>query len=67
MMSIEYSNKCPECGDNNVMRIRRKWWMKIFNDSKLYYCPHCHKKMLLVGQRVVWTTSIKNSTPAEEP
>ena len=37
-----YKQKCRYCDDKDVIRIQRRWWMRIFIFTKCYFCKMCN-------------------------
>ncbi|MBN2384534.1 hypothetical protein JXQ70_16795 [bacterium] len=62
----EYANTCPECADNNLKRIKRRWWMRYLKYSKLFFCPACNKKILIWHDRVFMTFDVERNAKFEQ-
>ena len=39
--------KCPSCGEQNIHRIPRKWYMRLIPGSKRYLCRICRSKFTI--------------------
>ena len=33
-----YKHKCPYCRDKEIVRVKRRWWMRIFIFSRCFSC-----------------------------
>jgi len=55
-LPISSDRTCPSCGNDRLLRIRRRAWMRLFRDGKAYECERC-------GQRFV----VRPKAPSEPP
>ena len=48
---------CPECQKGKIERLRRKYWMRMVPQSKLYRCDACQTRFLTVGRWILLLAS----------
>ncbi len=39
---MHHDHSCPCCRKKYIVRIHRKWWMRVFIFSKCFYCRMCY-------------------------
>ncbi|MBN1465566.1 hypothetical protein JXA02_07385 [candidate division KSB1 bacterium] len=40
-MKIRFTTRCPECANSRLVRLHRKWWMRLIPGTRYYRCSSC--------------------------
>ena len=56
-MAIHLIKKCPHCGQDDIHRIPREWYMRLAPFTKRYLCRDCYSNFVVN----FWATIILNS------
>ena len=44
VLAIQLIKKCPNCGNDDLLRIYRKWYMRLIPFTKRYCCNACRSE-----------------------